>query len=75
MCLIQLNQASGKNDRDLSLTDWVLRAVLADPKIRVDAILTFNKKEFADVCRKYNRWTVSERGSLKIRASNWKGLD
>jgi hypothetical protein len=44
---------------DLSLTDRVLRAALADPKVRVDAILTFNGKDFVDVCQKCNRRIVS----------------
>ena len=40
-----------RNYRDLSLTDRVLRSVLADPDVRIDGIATFNEADFADVCR------------------------
>ncbi|HEX4650029.1 MAG TPA: hypothetical protein VH250_00875, partial [Granulicella sp.] len=45
--------------RPLSLTDRVLRSVLADTNARVDAIITFNIGDFADVCRRSNREIVS----------------
>jgi predicted nucleic acid-binding protein len=38
--------------RALSLTDRVLRSVLSDVDNRVDAILTFNEGDFADVCKR-----------------------
>ena len=38
--------------RNLSLTDRVLRGVLLDLNTRVDAVLTFNVKDFSDACRK-----------------------
>jgi predicted nucleic acid-binding protein len=37
--------------RALSLVDCILRALLSDINVRVDAFLTFNEGDFADVCR------------------------
>jgi hypothetical protein len=37
--------------RPLSLVDRILRAVVADPNVRLDALVTFNPGDFADVCR------------------------
>jgi predicted nucleic acid-binding protein len=45
--------------RSLSLTDRVLRAVLADTNVRVDCIITFNQADFVDVCRTSGRHIVS----------------
>lgn len=36
----------------LSLVDAVIRAMLADPKYRFDGFVTFNARDFADVCAK-----------------------
>lgn len=35
----------------MSLVDAVLCAILADPKVRIDAMLTFNNRDFGDICR------------------------
>ena len=35
----------------LSLVDSVLYAILDDVNVRIDAMLTFNHRDFADVCR------------------------
>jgi predicted nucleic acid-binding protein len=45
--------------RGLSLTDRVIRAVLADSNARVDALLTFNPGDFADVCRSAQKLVLS----------------
>lgn len=37
--------------RPMSLVDRVLRAMIADPNIRMDAVVTFNPGDFSDVCR------------------------
>jgi hypothetical protein len=37
--------------RSLSLVDCVLRGLLRDINVRVDAFMTFNEGDFADVCR------------------------
>jgi predicted nucleic acid-binding protein len=45
--------------RDLSLTDRVLRGVLADKSVSVDGILTFNTGDFIDVCQSSGRKLIS----------------
>ena len=45
--------ATSKRNRPISLVDVVLRAVIEDENVRVSAILTFNPKDFVDVCRKH----------------------
>jgi predicted nucleic acid-binding protein len=37
--------------RAISLVDRILRAVVRDVNVRVDAVVTFNPADFADVCR------------------------
>jgi len=37
--------------RSISLCDMVIRLMIEDVNIRIDAILTFNEKDFSDVCR------------------------
>jgi predicted nucleic acid-binding protein len=41
--------------RNLSLVDRVIRRMLADTNLRLEAFVTFNPGDFVDVCRKYNR--------------------
>jgi predicted nucleic acid-binding protein len=38
--------------RTMSLADMVMRLMLEDVNIRVNGLLTFNRKDFHDVCRK-----------------------
>jgi len=38
--------------RAISLVDMVIRFVIADPNVRIAALLTFNERDFADVCLK-----------------------
>lgn len=41
----------GKTQRHaMSLVDAVLHSILADPKVRVDAMLTFNISDFSGIC-------------------------
>jgi predicted nucleic acid-binding protein len=37
--------------RAISLVDRILRAVISDVNVRIDAVVTFNPADFADVCR------------------------
>jgi len=37
--------------RPLALCDMILRLVIDDATVRIDSLLTFNEKDFADVCR------------------------
>lgn len=38
--------------RPMSLVDMVMRLMLEDVNVRINALLTFNMKDFHDVCRK-----------------------
>ncbi len=42
--------ARAKAGHPLSLVDAVLHAIITDPDIRVDAMLTFNLSDFGNVC-------------------------
>lgn len=39
-------------DRNLSFVDCVLREIMKDINININSILTFNKKDFVDLCHK-----------------------
>jgi predicted nucleic acid-binding protein len=41
--------------RTLSLADRVIRGMLSDISIRIDYFITYNQKDFVDICRKYRR--------------------
>lgn len=41
---------TANQSRRTSLVDAVLRKILADPGRRIDAMVTFNDRDFADVC-------------------------
>jgi predicted nucleic acid-binding protein len=45
--------------RKLSLTDRVLRGVLADKSVRIDGILTYNSSDFIDVCESSGRILIN----------------
>ena len=36
--------------RSISLVDMVIRLILADRNIKIDAMVTFNQNDFADIC-------------------------
>ncbi len=42
--------ATGK--RHISLVDMVIRHMLSDENFRIDYLVTFNQRDFVDVCRK-----------------------
>jgi predicted nucleic acid-binding protein len=44
-------QESQRGTRTISLCDMMLRLLLQDEKLRIDALLTFNHRDFYDVCR------------------------
>ena len=48
-----------KNKRAISLVDVVIRQMLSDINLKVDALITFNPSDFEDVCRKTNKIIVS----------------
>jgi predicted nucleic acid-binding protein len=41
--------------RDLSLVDRVLRKILSEQNLRIHAFVTFNPRDFHDVCGKFGR--------------------
>jgi predicted nucleic acid-binding protein len=41
--------------RAVSMVDRVIRGMLADANLRIDAFITFNPEDFADVCGKFGR--------------------
>jgi len=45
--------------RGLSAVDRVLRRMLSDTHPRIDAFITFNERDFADVCQKFRRQLYS----------------
>ncbi len=46
--------STGRSARPLSLVDQIIRLILADPAWRVGVIVTFNKVDFIDVCRRHS---------------------
>jgi hypothetical protein len=41
-----------KSHRALSLVDAVLRLVLVDRNVKIDALITFNPGDFSDICQR-----------------------
>ena len=50
--LEQTFASAGDRGRSISLADWVLRLVLDDQNWRIARLVTFNSRDFADVCRR-----------------------
>lgn len=46
--------ATARRGRRLSLVDTVLRAIIEDSNVAVQAMLTFDPGDFADVCRQHS---------------------
>src|SRR5580658_71110 len=44
--------------RKLSAVDRVIRNILSDRSVRIQAFVTFNSGDFADVCREFNKELV-----------------
>ena len=52
---VEAYQAVARNARrPMSLVDAVLRAIIEDTNVAVAAMLTFNKRDFHDVCRQHS---------------------
>jgi hypothetical protein len=43
------------NRRNLSAVDRVIREILSDRSLRISALITFNPRDFEDVCRRFRR--------------------
>lgn len=37
----------------ISLVDSIIREMLSDPRVKIDVLVTYNEKDFKDVCDKY----------------------
>jgi hypothetical protein len=44
-------ESTRPNSRPISLVDRVLRLLLSDTKFRFSGLITFNERDFTDVCR------------------------
>lgn len=51
-CMVEPTKTHGY--RSMSLVDRVLRLMLSDPSHRFSGLLTFNERDFVDICRKRN---------------------
>ena len=45
--------ANARQKRRLSLVDTVLRSIIGDGNVRIAGLLTFNPRDFVDVCRQH----------------------
>lgn len=43
-------ESSIRNNRPLSLVDNIIRLMLNDKQIKIDYLISFNNKDFIDVC-------------------------
>jgi hypothetical protein len=50
----ELRKPEGRQ-RNLSAVDRVLRNILSDTNLRIDAFITFNVADFSDVCGRFGR--------------------
>lgn len=55
-----LSQSLHDGKRHLSLVDRVLRAMIDDPDVRIDVVVTANLKDFRDVCVRRRRVELLE---------------
>ena len=46
--------SQAKSHRKCSLVDLIIRDILLDVTVKIDAIVTFNIEDFDDICRKRN---------------------
>jgi predicted nucleic acid-binding protein len=57
-CFSELTKPD-RQRRNLSLADRVIRRMLLDKSVHIDAFITFNPKDFADACRAAQREMLS----------------
>jgi len=53
-CFEELNRPR-RQYRSLSATDRVVRRMLSDVNLRIQAFVTYNPRDFADVCHRFGR--------------------
>lgn len=51
-------QKEHQHYRTISLVDRVIRNMLSDVDLKIDLFITFNVKDFVDVCKKFRRTIV-----------------
>lgn len=51
-----------ENRRGFSFVDNIIRVMIADNALKIDGLITFNTKDFADVCR--NRIVIYDQNNL-----------
>ena len=51
---LQITFTDESKKRNLSLVDNIIRLILDDVNYKIDGLVTFNKKDFIDVCQKRN---------------------
>lgn len=64
MDALDLTFSSAKRGRELSMVDCLIRIFISDRKNKVDNLLTFNDKDFHDVC-------AANRVNLLTGKSDW----
>jgi hypothetical protein len=57
-CLAEVSRPPA-HYRALSLTDRVIRLILSEINTKIDAFITFNAKDFVDVCEKLGLELIS----------------
>jgi predicted nucleic acid-binding protein len=57
-CFSELRKPD-RQRRNLSIVDRVIRRILSDRSVRIDVFITFNPKDFADVCKTSQREMLS----------------
>lgn len=46
--------------RSLSLTDRVIRKILSEVDLKIDAFITFDQGHFVDICKRYKRQMITQ---------------
>lgn len=46
-------ESSLRQDRPLSMVDWLIRLIIEDANVKVNYLATFNPPDFIDVCARY----------------------
>lgn len=64
---LSFNSSLVKN-RAISLVDMVIRQMIDDVNLKTDAVITFNRGDFDDICRKKNKQCISDFGMAQVLA-------
>lgn len=58
-------EVTANGSREFSLTDRVIRAVLADKANTIDALLTYNSRDFFDICALHRVLLIDQNSDLR----------